>query len=112
MNKWRADRKISGMAYVNRISQHGWKRLPPVNRPGATVFIRRSKWPSARSCSDSSHGRFVRTHVRLLIRRRRALPMTETELKLMAAAAIIGLRSRCAEIGYSTPAAIGTPKAL
>ena len=35
-------------------------------------------------------------------RRRRALVMTETELKLMAAAAIIGFRSK-PNTGYSTP---------
>jgi hypothetical protein len=34
--------------------------------------------------------------------------MTDTELRLMAAAAIIGLRSN-PNVGYSTPAAIGTP---
>jgi hypothetical protein len=34
--------------------------------------------------------------------------MTETELKLIAAAAIIGL-SRIPKNGYNTPAAIGTP---
>lgn len=44
-------------------------------------------------------------------RRRRALPTTETELKLMAAAAITGDKSS-PKNGYSTPAAIGTPKVL
>ena len=44
-------------------------------------------------------------------RSRSALPMTETELKLMAAAAIIGERSS-PKNGYSAPAAIGTPAAL
>jgi len=44
-------------------------------------------------------------------RRRSALPMTDTELKLIAAAAIIGDSSR-PNTGYSTPAAIGTPAAL
>jgi hypothetical protein len=43
---------------------------------------------------------------------RSALPTTDTELKLMAAAAIIGFSSRCAESGYNTPAAIGIPIAL
>jgi len=38
-------------------------------------------------------------------------PTTETELKLMAAAAITGL-SRIPKTGYKTPAAIGTPKEL
>ena len=45
------------------------------------------------------------------VRRRRALPITETELRLMAAAAIIGL-SRSPNTGYSTPAATGTPSVL
>ena len=41
-------------------------------------------------------------------RNRKALLMTETELKLIAAAARIGLSSH-PKNGYSTPAAIGTP---
>ena len=44
-------------------------------------------------------------------RNRSALPMTETELRLMAAAAIIGLSSR-PKTGYRTPAATGMPAAL
>jgi hypothetical protein len=51
-------------------------------------------------------------HVSFVVLNRSALPTTDTELKLIAAAATIGLSSRCAEIGYKTPAAIGTPKAL
>lgn len=47
----------------------------------------------------------------LVLRRRSALPITETELKLMAAAAIIGLR-RIPKKGYSAPAASGMPRAL
>ena len=46
-----------------------------------------------------------------VLRSLRALPMTETELKLMAAAANIGL-SRMPKKGYRTPAATGTPSAL
>jgi hypothetical protein len=42
---------------------------------------------------------------------RKALPMTETEEKLIASAAISGLRSNPV-VGYSTPAAIGMPSAL
>lgn len=42
---------------------------------------------------------------------RRALLTTDTELRLIAKAAIIGLNSSPKE-GYSTPAAIGTPRAL
>jgi hypothetical protein len=40
-----------------------------------------------------------------------ALAITETELKLIAAAAIIGL-SRSPKNGYRTPAATGTPTML
>jgi hypothetical protein len=39
------------------------------------------------------------------------LPITETEERLMAAAAIMGLRSRPVT-GYRTPAAMGTPRLL
>lgn len=42
---------------------------------------------------------------------RNAFVTTDTELKLMAAAAIIG-ESSSPKNGYSTPAAIGTPTAL
>ena len=43
--------------------------------------------------------------------KRRAFAITETELKLIAAAAKIGL-SNIPKNGYKTPAAIGTPIAL
>src|SRR2546422_519343 len=51
------------------------------------------------------------TRQRAIRRSRKALPMTETELNVIAALAIIGL-SRIPNHGYSTPAAIGTPSAL
>ena len=44
-------------------------------------------------------------------RSRSAFPTTETELKDMAAAAMMGLR-RIPKNGYRTPAAMGTPRAL
>ena len=44
-------------------------------------------------------------------RSRKALPMTDTELRLMAAAAIMGL-SKMPNTGKSTPAAIGIPTLL
>ena len=111
MNKWQADRKISGMAFrQQKITARMEKAAPGQSAEGSCFHFEDHKQPSTPSCSDS---RAVRPdYVRLLIRRRRALAMTDTELKLMAAAAIIGLSSRCAEIGYSTPAAIGTPRAL
>ena len=43
--------------------------------------------------------------------KRRALAMTDTELNVIAALAIIGFRSSL-NAGYRTPAATGTPRAL
>ena len=51
------------------------------------------------------------THYSSKLRRRSALPMTETELNVMAALAIIGLRST-SKNGYKSPAATGTPSKL
>jgi hypothetical protein len=48
---------------------------------------------------------------RAAVRSRSALAMTDTELKLIAAAAIMGDSSRPVN-GYNTPAAMGTPAAL
>jgi hypothetical protein len=42
---------------------------------------------------------------------RRGRPITDTELKLMAAAAMVGLK-RSPNAGYSTPAASGIPTTL
>jgi len=53
----------------------------------------------------------METRYRCLPRSRSALVMTETELKLMASAAIIGESSHPVK-GYSTPAANGTPSEL
>ena len=47
----------------------------------------------------------------LIRRKRRAFIITETELKVIAALAIIGLKSS-PKTGYKTPAAIGTPTTL
>ena len=49
--------------------------------------------------------------VRFTFRNRSALKTTQTELKLIAALARIGLRSKPKK-GYSAPAATGTPSAL
>lgn len=46
-----------------------------------------------------------------LFLKRKAFDITDTELKLIAAAAIIGLR-RMPKNGKRTPAATGTPSAL
>src|SRR6185369_7426981 len=50
-------------------------------------------------------------HPSFVVLSRRAFAITDTELKLIAAAAIIGL-SNTPKTGYSTPAAIGTPSVL
>ena len=47
----------------------------------------------------------------LTFRSRRALPITDTELNVIAAAAIMGLSSN-PNTGYSAPPAIGIPMAL
>ena len=47
----------------------------------------------------------------LMLRNRKALLITDTELKVMAAPASMGLK-RMPHNGYSAPAATGTPKAL
>ena len=52
-----------------------------------------------------------RWHQSFIVRSRSALLITETELRLMAAPAIIGLSSKPKK-GYSRPAATGMPRAL
>ena len=64
-------------------------------------------WPE----KTAGNGCVPRASYSLVARSLRAFPMTDTELKLIAAAAIMGLR-RSPKIGYRTPAAIGTPRAL
>ncbi len=57
-------------------------------------------------------GSFSKRHdYNLAPRRRRAFEITETEDKLIAAAAIMG-DSKRPKAGYRTPAAIGTPRVL
>lgn len=60
---------------------------------------------------DRCFGNHVFRDPSLTFRRRKALLMTETELRLIAAPAMIGLSSR-PKNGYSTPAATGIPSAL
>ena len=51
-------------------------------------------------------------NLRSVVLRRRAFPITETLLRLMASAAIIGLSIKWGESGYRIPAANGTPRRL
>jgi hypothetical protein len=51
------------------------------------------------------------THVSSSLRKRNEFTITDTELKLIATAAIIG-DSKIPKMGNNTPAATGTPRAL
>lgn len=68
-----------------------------------------------RDNTDHDAGRAVQgpayAGTRTLPRSRSAFPMTDTEEKLIATAAISGLSSK-PKNGYSTPAAIGIPRLL
>ena len=61
--------------------------------------------------SDAERSGFDNAHNEMR-RSRSAFPITETELKLIAAAAIIGFSNKPKGNGYTTPAAIGTPRTL
>jgi len=83
------------------------------NGPSAYHLLR--VYPHAATYAGRSSEAFVNvpsgaryTWTRL---RRRALPTTDTELRLIAKAAIIGFSNKPVN-GYSTPAATGTPSAL
>ena len=67
--------------------------------------------PQFRSENLCVHVHITQLRHGLTFRSRKALLMTETELKLIAAPAMIGLSSK-PKNGYSTPAATGIPSAL
>src|SRR5262249_29763905 len=67
--------------------------------------------PRAWACRQRDRHGVAHPDASFTLRRRKALPTTETELKLIAAAAIMGLSNRPKK-GYRTPAAIGTPRML
>ena len=77
-----------------------WVRPPP-----SRAALRRPRKP------DTTYGTAKAGHYRATRRKRSALAMTDTELNVIAALAIIGLRSN-PNTGYSTPAATGTPSTL
>ncbi len=104
----------------------GWCRRHPAGCGG----VSRSRWIGAGDCdrisaeAEKRCGQNGREDSALLLsaaraahpqiraaRRRSALPITDTELKLMAAAAMMGLNSS-PNAGYSTPAATGIPMTL
>ena len=74
-----------------------------VKKPMIIPICIRNQWSGAE--------RVLHEHHRFTFFNRRALLMTETELKVIAALAIMGLNNN-PKNGYSTPAAIGTPMQL
>jgi len=78
-----------------------------------TLCGRRDRYRKVQSAAPGTEKQercLTRFHSSIL-RRRSEFVMTDTELKLIAAAAMIGESSR-PKNGYRTPAAIGTPAAL
>ncbi|MFT5138919.1 MAG: hypothetical protein ACI9CB_000548 [Rhodothermales bacterium] len=61
--------------------------------------------------AKQSHDQYCRHFHTFKFLSRKALAITDTELKLMAAAAIMD-DNNIPKTGYKTPAATGTPKAL
>ena len=90
--------------YLRRAA--GFRCLSPVS---SLVVASRNTTSSALTGTDRTAAEHKNAHDQTrACRSRSALPMTDTELTLIAAAAIIGLSSN-PNSGYSTPAAIGTP---
>src|SRR5579863_509257 len=103
---------LGGLLFVEEL--HGY---PPDRVLGITdVFggIIARVWPRGRRTTRDLHfgpRTYVARFQSFTFRSRRALVITLTLLKLMAAAAKMGL-SRMPKKGYKTPAAMGTPRAL
>ncbi len=85
---------IESVVRSRRNKQPSFRAGARIGRPGSAPARDKRVTPA----EDQSCSRFSR----------RALKITDTELKLMAAAAMIGL-SNIPNHGYNTPAAIGTP---
>lgn len=66
---------------------------------------------SRRILRRARHHRYIQLLHKFTRRNRSALKITDTELKLMAAAAMMG-ESKMPRNGYNTPAATGTPNEL
>ena len=110
--------EIASIARIMK-SMTNARRIRRICRP---TFMSGSGSPAGRETSRESAGnglsaaRVLTAAIHfgfysLALRKRSALVITETELKLMAAAAKMGLSS-IPKNGYRTPAAIGTPIAL
>lgn len=88
------------------------RKIRDVDRAGRSA---RGNAPEPSRCSDHCNhndpGKVVLVPQSLMPRKRSELPMTETEDRLIAAAAIIG-ESRTPKNGNRIPAATGTPAEL
>ena len=77
----------------------------------AVPSVSRTLQAMTRRTRDRARNSMLAIYYSAVRRSRSALVMTDTELNVMAAAAIIGL-SRMPKNGYRRPAAIGTPITL
>ena len=109
----RAAATVRVLHHVDRRSGRPAPTFSGAMRPRAPSL--RPGWSGEKSFHDSfgflSDGYGVPSGQRSTRLSRKALVITETEDRLIAAAAIIGESSRPVK-GYSSPAAIGTPSAL
>ena len=88
---------------VGSLAQGRAHWLRPVGTPANECMVRVRNENDARCTPPLRYNRALRS--------RNALPITDTELKLIASAAISGDSSQPVN-GYSTPAARGIPSAL
>ena len=105
---------LSRTSFVAAKPASSARLLPNWSASPVTVIPSRTRQSLTLSlpASDRPRSYAIVIYVNRIVLKRSALATTDTELKLMAAAAIIGLRRRWGEIGYKMPAAIGTPRAL
>lgn len=92
-----------------------------MGRPGSARFLVAQRGPRRApdgrtpchppGCGCRKRARAPPPGYRPSLRSRSALPMTDTDERLIAAAASMGLSSHPKK-GYSTPAAMGTPSVL
>ena len=107
-----AARRATDQAQPTQRAPFRAHRVVGALRPAVLAMAPSPIQTSARACQGPFNGLLGLSLAHNSTRRRRsALLITDTELKLIAALAIIGLSST-PKTGYSTPAAIGTPSAL
>jgi len=99
-----------------RGDDHGWSHEDQHQQPGDEALqhrIHRNTHESRPAAAFALRAMAANRagHYRATRRRRSAFAMTDTELNVIAALAIIGLRSQ-PNTGYNTPAATGTPSTL